>query len=118
MELYEAHLILKAYKGGQYNAAQVLLRPYLLHAITEPAPYNHTYCMACSAVTYTCSSLPLAFGCGDCGANSMNGTQQYWVLHSNILFNFAKLSGADHAVVEEAIICLWRKYHLRNYVHE
>lgn len=108
MELYEAHLVLRASYFRSYNSQRytdLFLNRVGTTNGQHSKPFHYQLCRNCNTVHEAFTPLPIQDGCISCQrtAWSVEGSQQYSIVHSNMMFWLAKTTLEDHALIELAL---------------
>jgi hypothetical protein len=114
MELYEAHLLLRALRRGdkQGYASLVLQSWNWGNNHRYAAPYDHRLCTNCGLIQQDLCPCPVQNGCFSCMKSgyihpSLEGAQAYWVFHANMLHYFSNCSLEENAILNQALSTMW-----------
>lgn len=112
MQLYEAHLVLRAAYFNSYNAQRYT--DLFVERIGKTngqysKPFHYQLCRNCTTVHEAFTPLPIQDGCISCQSCSWSaaGSQQYSIVHSNMMFWLAKTTLEDHALIDQALAQLF-----------
>lgn len=81
-------------------------------------PFHFCLCTVCKRVLPAFCAVPVTQGCVECQRVStvdivneaimQDGSQQYWIVHSNLLGFFSNCTTEEHEHFETALYLMWR----------
>lgn len=110
MELYQAHLLLRAHTNKRINSQHIwelYIDHYAKPQVTAAMPFNYSMCTQCGLVHEAYTPLPITDGCVQCKHAVYAGNSGYWIMHSNIFFYMSKFSMEDCTMLELALSQLY-----------
>lgn len=110
MELYQAHLLLRACTARNVNMQQIwelYINRYAQASVTAAAPFRFQLCSNCGKVQEAYTPLPITDGCIQCWHSIHAGWNSYWAMHSSIMFYISKFTLEDCTVLELALSQLY-----------
>jgi hypothetical protein len=108
MELYEAHLLLRALRyGDKQGYGQLVLRSIPTDCNHKGAtPYTFCMCTTCGNIWPSYMLCPLQDGCSSCWQSKYKG-QQGWIYYSNNLHYFCNMNKETHTNIQTALSTMW-----------